>query len=207
METAAWSTGLISVLESIRKNSVHLSNYHKKRYLKYKGYAKYFKIPLIILSGLNSVISVGLQSYMAQNIISAMTCVISLLCAVITSIELYLGIQKTMENELLASKDFYLLAVDIFKISSLPAEDRMVNARTYLDDKYKHYCKLMENSDLLDTLNIPHIRDQLTIVNIRPSSHDSSSTSSSQPSTNSIFSLALYPSPPTTPHASTSAVV
>lgn len=183
-----WSMELMQLLDDIRKNCIVYSNYHKERYWRYRGYAKYFKIPLIVLSGINSVTSVGLQTYLAQNIISAMTCIISLVCAIITSIELYLGIQKTMENELLASKDFYLLAVDIFKMSSLPPEDRMVNARTYLDDKYKHYCKLMENSDLIDST----IRDQLTIISIRNSS-TSSTNSTSSSTTPSI--LSFPPSP------------
>ena len=164
METAAWSTGLISVLESIRKNSVHLSNYHKKRYLKYKGYAKYFKIPLIILSGLNSVISVGLQSYLPQNYISVISCLLSLACAIITSVELYLGIQRTMENELLASKDFYLLSIDIFKMVTIDVADRLVNPRAYLEDKYKHYCKLVENSDVV----VKRIVDGLAVIEAYP---------------------------------------
>jgi hypothetical protein len=149
MESPTWSTGLVAVLDAIRKNSVHLSNYHKKRYLKYKSYAKYFKIPLIVLSGLNSVISVGLQTYLPQTYISVISCLLSLSCAIITSIELYLGIQKTMENELLASKDFYLLAIDIYKMVTIDVLDRLVNPRAYLEDKYKHYCKLIENSDLV----------------------------------------------------------
>lgn len=152
------------MLESIRKNSVHLSNYHKKRYLKYKGYAKYFKIPLIILSGLNSVISVGLQSYLPQNYISVISCLLSLACAIITSVELYLGIQRTMENELLASKDFYLLSIDIFKMVTIEVADRLVNPRAYLEDRYKQYCKLVENSDVV----VKRIADGLAIIEAHP---------------------------------------
>jgi hypothetical protein len=134
---------------------------------------------------------------MKQTYISAMTCIISLLCAVITSIELYLGIQKTMENELIASKDFYLLAVDLYKMASLPPEDRMVNARTYLDDKYKHYCKLMENSDLIDAVLI---RDQLTTIHFTPDTQRSTSSD-----TNSLASaLHIITHLPSTPSTSTS---
>ena len=184
-----WSPELMALLDDIRKNCIVFSTYHKDRYWKYRGYAKYFKLPLIVLSGINSVTSVGLQQYMKQQFISGMTCIISLICAIITSIELYLGIQKTMENELIASKDFYLLAVDIYKIKSLPVEDRMVNARTYLDDKYKHYCKLVENSDPLDS-TIPHMKDQLAPIHITPSpSYESITTALSlTPSTSTSTS-------------------
>jgi hypothetical protein len=55
-----------------------------------------------------------------------------------------------MENELIASKDFYLLSVDIFKILSLERNTRMVNGKVYLDETYQTYCKLIENSNIVN---------------------------------------------------------
>jgi hypothetical protein len=55
-----------------------------------------------------------------------------------------------MENELIASKDFYLLSVDIFKILSLERGTRMINGKTYLDEIYQTYCKLIENSNIVN---------------------------------------------------------
>jgi hypothetical protein len=184
MSRQIWSEGLIAVLHAIRKNSILLSNYHKKRYMKYKGYAKYFKIPLIVLSGINSVIAVGLQVYLTQQYISIISCILSLVCAIITSVELYLGIQKTMENEMIASKEFYLLAVDIFRMTSLPSQERLVNSRAFLDDKYQAYCKLVEKSDvvvkrLVDNLapvdvgNVTSAPDGQTILSVDISDPDS----------------------------------
>ena len=105
------------VLENIRVNSVLMSNQHKKRYLYLKYLLNYFRLPVIVVSGLNSVFSVGLQPYMKQDIISVMTCLLSLICGIIGSIELFLAIQTQMENELLTSKDYYLLSIDIFKMN------------------------------------------------------------------------------------------
>jgi hypothetical protein len=36
----------------------------------------------------------------------------------LTSIELFLNIQKKMENDLMSHKDFYRLSIDIYKIIS-----------------------------------------------------------------------------------------
>jgi hypothetical protein len=155
-----WSDGTMAVLDALRRNAVTMSKHHEKRYRKYKGYAKYFKIPLILLSGINSVASVGLQQYMEQAAISGFTCIVSLICAIITSVELYLGIQRTMENELVASKEFYLLSIDIRKVQTLEPLHRHVNPRSYLDDKYKTYCKLIENSDLTHS----KVKDELAAI-------------------------------------------
>ena len=144
-----WSPGIEYILEEIRLNSIAISEHHKAKYYYSKGYLKYFRIPTIIFSALNSVFSVGLQPYCPQPIISLVCCIISLVCGVISSVELFLSIQSTMENELISSKDFYLLSVDIFKILSLEPGTRMINGKVYLDETYQTYCKLIENSNIV----------------------------------------------------------
>lgn len=148
-QTDTWTPGIEYILEEIRENSIIISDYHKDRYYYQKGHLKYFRIPTIILAALNSVFSVGLQPYCSQSIISVLCCFISMLCGIISSIELFLSIQANMEKELIASKDFYLLSVDIFKMLYLERETRMVNGKTYLDEIYQTYCKLIENSNLV----------------------------------------------------------
>jgi hypothetical protein len=150
-QSETWSPGIEFILEEIRLNSIDMSNYHKDKYYYFKGYLKYFRIPTILFSAMNSVFSVGLQPYCPQPTISLLCCLISLICGVISSIELFLSIQNTMENELTSSKDFYLLSVDVFKMLSLERNTRMVNGKIYLDETYQTYCKLIENSNLVNT--------------------------------------------------------
>lgn len=54
------------------------------------------------------------------------------MCGIIGSIELYLSIQKQMENDHEASKSFYLLSVTIFKIISLDKEPDIKNKVFYI---------------------------------------------------------------------------
>jgi len=170
----SWTPGIESILEEIRLNSLMISEYHKERYYHQKGFLKYFRIPTIIFSAMNSVFSVGLQPYCPQPTISIICCMISMVCGIISSIELFLSIQATMENELIASKDFYLLSVDIFKMLYLERETRMVNGKAFLDETYQTYCKLIENTNLVKKNmknminlptgpNIPNNQNQVTI--------------------------------------------
>ena len=148
------------VLENIRKNSVLLSAQHKKRYLYLKHILQYFRLPIIVISGITSVCSVGLQTYMDQSTISAVTCLLGLSCGIIGSVELFLGIQSQMENELLMSKDFYLLSIDIYKILSLESGNRNIDLRAYLDERFSMYSKLFENCNMIDK----RIMDNLTPI-------------------------------------------
>ena len=156
-----WTDDVERVLEAIRYNSVTLSNYHKERYYYYKSYLKYFKLPLIALSSLTSIASVGLTEYIPQQTVSLITCILSLLSATIASVELYLGIQKAMETEMLTSRSFMLLAYDIYRILSLKREHRVVDGQHYLDEKYNDYSKLVENANLVKQ---KHIEDKLTQI-------------------------------------------
>jgi len=146
-----WSEDIENVCEAIRGNSYAMSDKHKKLYIYYKGQLKYYKIPVIIISGLNSVIAVGLQPYLEQGIISGSNCLLALLCGIIGSIELFLGIQTSMETEMAASKNFYLLSVNIFKVLSLERHRRPHTGKEYLEEVYSEYSKLFESSALLNT--------------------------------------------------------
>jgi hypothetical protein len=179
-----WSDDIESVLENIRINSILFSNYHKERYYVYKSYLKYFKLPLIVLSSLTSIASVGLTTYISQEKVSAITCLLSLLSAIIASVELYLGIQKSMEIELLSSRDFILLAYDVYKTLNLSRENRSTNGKVYLDDKYQEYKKLVENAKLI---NSKKLKDALAPLPINVMSMNSSTPNGS----NASFDLKL----------------
>lgn len=142
-----WTTDIEFVLENIRVNCVVLSKEHKRQYFIFKDILQYFRLPLIIISGINSIVSVGLQPYVTQRIISMVTCLLALICSIIGSIELYLAIQKSMENEMNSQRDYYLMSVDIYKTLSLSREHRPVPAKDYLEKQYNSYCKLIENSN------------------------------------------------------------
>ena len=159
-----WTDGIELALNEIKAQSLHNSDYHKLNYYFFKGYLKYFRIPTIVLSGMNSVFSVGLQPYISQGIISVLCCSISLICGIIASIELFLGIQNMMDKELVTSKDFFVLASDIFKTLSVERQYRTLDGKIYLDYIHTKYCNLIQQSNLLNTQlitdSIPQLEQQ-----------------------------------------------
>jgi hypothetical protein len=68
---------------------------------------------------------------------------------IIGAIELYMGIQSSMELELKQSKEFYSLAIDLYKTLRLKPENRGEDGKDYLNKKYGVYSKLCEASNLL----------------------------------------------------------
>lgn len=145
-----WSDEIEEICDKLRVNCVNLSEYHRKKYYHFKSYGKWFRLPLIVLASVNSTASVGLQPVLDQTIISGITCLIGMIMGIIGSLELYLGIQTSMEMELKHSKDYYTLAIHIFKTLSLYRENRLEDGKEYLNEKYSQYIKFCESSHLLD---------------------------------------------------------
>ena len=146
-----WNRDIEKVLDNIRINSLYLSTKHKARYFSLSNSIKWYRLPVIILSGANSIVSVGLQEYIAQSILSLTVSLISLLCSIIGSIELYLKKNARMEADLISYTQFYLLSVEVYKTLSLLRENRPIPAREYLQKIFNEYTKLIESSNPLET--------------------------------------------------------
>jgi hypothetical protein len=169
-----WTADIEKILENIRVNALLLSQYHKGQYFHYKKQLKYFRIPVILISALASVFNVGLQNYIDQAVISGTCCIMSLIVGIIGSLEMYLQIQKKMENELIMSKEYYLMAIDIYKVLQLEPCNRNGEGIPFLEDKYTTYVKLFENSNLLEN---DKLQDELAVLpTARSGSFSSKST-------------------------------
>jgi hypothetical protein len=146
-----WSSDVEAILRNVQQNCSLMSKHHKKRYLMLKGKLIYFRIPLIVLGSANSVFAVGLTAYLPQQDVSVINCMLSLVCTIITSIELFLGIQSGMEKEYVAQREFYLMAVDLYSALNLERHHRTMNGKRYLEKILSQYNKLIESSEVVRT--------------------------------------------------------
>lgn len=153
-------TDIEIILESLRQNSVILAREHKKRYLELKKTLQYYRLPIIIISALNSVFSIGLQPFINQTAISLLNCGLAMIVGIIGSIELFYAINKQMEIELMSSKDYYVLGTDIYKYLALTQSNRTIQSQQFLDECYGRYIKLIESSCVLKK----KIEDRLATV-------------------------------------------
>jgi hypothetical protein len=167
------SDDIEDILDRIRRNSVQLNYAHRQNYQKIKKKLYWFKIPTIVLSAINSVFSVGLNSYMPQQQVSVINCLISLVCGIIVSVELYLQYEKTLSIEYDVAKSYYLLGIEIQRFLLTARENRTIDCLPFLDKMYNQYSKLFENSRLLkksihDNLTDLRDDDKLPGITITP---------------------------------------
>lgn len=177
-----WAKETNNILEKIRLNSIKLSNKHRTSALSYQHVSRYFDLPIIVLSTLSS--SLGSNSMIPNTEKDTITLLISMFVTIATSIKLYLNITSNLNQEITLSREYYVLAIDIFKNLNLPLDNRP-DQNQYLNDCYSQYVKLIEQS----TLNNKIKKDELLKID---TIDDTCETLSSSSSTSSFQS---YPSP------------
>ena len=171
-----WSPSIDSLLDKIRLNCIQLTNRHIKNHLYYKGASAYFEISTIVLSVFSGSFSVGSDPFITQETISVITCSISMLITILTSIKLYMKITENSSQEQELAISFKTLALDIFKTLSLPNEDRGIDGLIYLNKIYNKYVNLVENSSILNQMNK---KDNLLVIDPKLLNVDDGSSISS----------------------------
>jgi hypothetical protein len=133
------------ILENIRQNSVTLYKEHRSQYLELKGTLKYYKVPIIIISSISSIISMS-QQFLDQNVITLLNMLLGLSCSIIGSIELFFGIASQMVLEHDLSKEYHIIAMDIYKYLQTDQSHRVMDGKSFLEQSYANYIKLIEKS-------------------------------------------------------------
>jgi hypothetical protein len=156
-----WSEDIEKRLEAIQDNSAQQALVSKQEYLELTNQQKYFKIPVIVLSGINSVFAVGLNAYASQDAVSIINCILAFVCSVIGSIELYLNISKKIEISLSSFQSFYLLSIKINSTLKLEREHRCeLDGRKFLADCLNEYEQLFSQNNVSPV----NINDRLVIT-------------------------------------------
>jgi hypothetical protein len=170
-----FETPVDSLLDKIRLNCILLTNKHISNHLYYKEISKFFEIPTIVLSVFAGSFSVGASPFAPQQTVSVINCSISMIITILTSIKLYMKINENQQQEQELAVQFKTLALEIFKILSLPDHSRGVDGLEFLNKVYGKYINLVENSAILNKMNK---KDQLLEIDTRLLMSGNSSISS-----------------------------
>jgi hypothetical protein len=106
---------------------------------------KYYKIPVIVISGVSALISVS-QEFVPQKIITICNGLFGLTCSIIVSIEMYLAISSQLAQSASLTKEFYTLSTNIYKSLELASHNQADIELTYLESIYGEYTSLCANS-------------------------------------------------------------
>ena len=135
----SWTADIVRMLENLLLNSNNYKEAQRKHVFLLSYQLNFFKLPLIILSALNSVFSIGLSEFLQQQTVSVLNCLISLLITVIGSVELFLSIQKKLEIRLQSYHHFESLCNKIAATLRLDAGNRSGTGPAFLQEVLNDY--------------------------------------------------------------------
>ena len=153
----SWSSDIELVLTNILDNTKRLQLIHKNNYIILRHYLFMIRLPIIVLSSINSVLSVGLSSFVNQSITSSTNCIISLICGILGSLELFIGIQSKSDKEFETYQHLKLLAIKISHTLKLEPAHREQSGLIFLKEVMSQYHTIFENS----LVNPAEIDDEL----------------------------------------------
>jgi hypothetical protein len=142
----SWSSDVELVLNDILNNTKQLSLIHKNNFLVLRHYLFMIRLPIIVLSSINSVLSVGMSSFVSQSITSTSNCIISLICGILGSLELFIGIQSKSDKEFETFQALKSLSIKISHTLKLEASHRETTGLMFLKEVVSEYSTIFENS-------------------------------------------------------------
>ena len=154
---SSWSDDIERLCNDVLHNVKQQQQVHKKRYVLLRQSLMYFRLPIIVISSANSVFSVGLTLFLTQTTTSVINCLLSLVCGILSAVELFLGIQKGIDNELQSYHTLKLLAVRIATQLKLDRANRDTTGALFLNSVMAEYNQSIESS----SVNLFEIDDQL----------------------------------------------
>ena len=143
----SWSDDNEHTLDMIRLNSVNLSEQHYSKYQQYKQRLNYVKYPVIAMSAVNAYAALGLPQYIKQHYVSIGNTTVSFLVVIIVLLDMFMGTQKKLEGELTKYIEYKNIGKQIYEVLSMNKPDRKIDAKLFLDMKYKIYETLADTNE------------------------------------------------------------
>ena len=125
-------------------------DHHSKDHLFYSKLASKFNIPILIISAVNALTAVGLNSFIAQEYVSVLNAILSAGTGVLGSIQLYMKINEKMTNALRASILMKRLALKISKELSITPENRVTDGQAFLTDCFSEFNTALEQGNPIE---------------------------------------------------------
>jgi hypothetical protein len=168
-----WNNHQEDYLKKLHFQSIENYKFWNKKNLKYQRISKYFNIPILVISAMNSLFAMILQNYIGQDLTSITNAVLSVLTAILGSVQLFLKINEKVSNSLIVSMKFHKLSIKISKELCINRDDRATNGNTFVQDVFNEYNDILEKSGCVDKV----LKDYLQLEKIVCISAESSLSS------------------------------
>jgi hypothetical protein len=139
-----WHTEEEVFLQKLQQQCEVLYKYNIKNHHYYENLSSRFNIPILIISAINSLTAVALNSFVRQEYVSVLNAVLSAGTGALGSIQLYLKITEKMTKATRSAMGFKRISLRISKELALAREVRTTEGPTFVTDCFTEYNQVLE---------------------------------------------------------------
>ena len=150
MKEDVWHSREEEYLTKIEQQCNDYANHHTKDHMYYNKLSTRFNIPILVLSSVNALTAVSLNSFLVQEYVSILNAVLSAFCGILGSVQLYMKINEKMTNSLRASILMKRLALKISKELSVDREQRATEGQAFLQECFADFNTALEQGNPIE---------------------------------------------------------
>jgi len=163
--TKDWFPREVDFLKKMEKQCNSYYKHFTAEYTQYSTAARRYNIPILMISAINGLTAVGLNSFVRQEYVSVLNAVLSAGTGILGSIQLYLKINERQTKAIQASMLMKRLALKISKELSVDAPQRQTDGKSFIQECFGEFNAALENANPVE---IP-IENHVTINVEEPS--------------------------------------
>jgi hypothetical protein len=150
MKTDVWHDKEEEFLAKIEKQALELHEHNLKEFHYYNKLSSKFNIPILIISSVNALTAICLNSFLSQEYVSIMNAVLSAGTGVVGSIQLFMKINEKMTNATRSSLIFKRLALKIAKELTIEREQRVTEGQPFLAECFSEFNTALEQGNPIE---------------------------------------------------------
>jgi hypothetical protein len=131
--------------------------HHNKDHMYYQKLSSKFNVPILVVSAVNALTAVGLNSFVQQTYVSVLNAILSAGTGVLGSIQLYLKINEKMTNSVRASMLMKRLALKISKELSISPDHRVTDGQAFMNDCFAEFNTALEQGNPIEEKLMNHM--------------------------------------------------
>lgn len=156
-EESRWHQDEDDFLTRLEKQCNEYHEHHSKDHLYYTKLSSKFNVPILVVSAINALTAVGLNSFIRQEYVSVLNAILSAGTGVLGSVQLYLKINEKITNSLRASILMRRLALKISKELSIDMKNRETFGQAFMNDCFAEFNTALEQGNPIEKKIYNHL--------------------------------------------------
>jgi hypothetical protein len=155
--TKEWFPRDEQFLIKLEKQCNAYQKHFTSEYTTYSTSARRYNIPILVISAVNGLTAVGLNSFVEQKYVSVLNAILSAGTGVLGSIQLYLKISEKQTKAMQSSLLMKRLALKISKEISIDAPQRQTDGKTFIQECFGEFNAALENGNPIEVTLDNHV--------------------------------------------------